>query len=307
MQKFLFPLSAAALFLGQPAAHAQVAPPPSPVGPTWDCALGGNQLGLAIIRFDDDFQLLRPNPAAQTPKVDVDPRGGGGGAGRDGTPPAALPPTPPTNFVGGTAMSGRWGYDIAGKTIGLLDQVSTSVKLVDKMVTNDVLVTNIIGGIVVVTSTNLVYTTNVYETVYETNAVSFRAVVVPGRRLTLTAFVPGGQNTYRGLPSVPLSDLSGELYAGGKRAGLQFYEFLSAVPSGKFPNYYYLDGSGAGYMYHGFAIVSRHKRIAVETETDTLPSVISTYSGPYNLVTRRGRLYGRDTDGKNSIYMVVHQ
>ena len=299
MKKLLPPLASLALFLGQTTLHAQAAPPPSPVG-TWDCAMGGNQLGLAIIRFDADFtfsgtQLVRPNPAVRAPRPDVDPREGGGGTGRDGTPVSGgSTPATPTNFVGGTTMSGLWGHDTAGKVIGLLDQITATVQLVDKMVTN------------VVNGTNMVSTVSVYETVFATNSVSFRAVVVPGTRLAMTAFLRGGQNIYRGLPSVPLPDISGNFYGSGMQNRLQFFEFFGSSPAGNFPNYYVLDGVGAGYSLTGFAIVSRHKRIAVFTAA--LPAaVITTYSGPFNLTTLRGSLIGKDSNGKNYSYRVIHQ
>jgi hypothetical protein len=299
MKKLLAPLASLALLLGQPATATQAALPPSPVG-TWDCALGGNQVGLAIIRFDADFtfsgiQLIRPNPAVHAPKPDVDPREGGGGTGRDGTPVSGgSTPAPPTNFVGGTTMSGLWGYDTAGKVIGLLDQITATVELVDKMITN------------VVNGTNMVVTVSVYETVFATNSVSFRAVVVPGTRLAMTAFLRGGQNIYRGLPSVPLPDISGNFYGSGMQNKLQFFEFFAASPAGNFPNYYDLDGVGPGYNFTGFAIVSRHKRIAVFTAA--LPAaVVTTYTGPFNLTTRRGSLRGKDSNGRNYSYRVVHQ
>ncbi len=300
MKKLFAPFATMALFLGLPAVQAQVAPPPSPVG-TWDCALGGNQVGLAIIRFDADFtfsgiQIVRPNPAVRAPKPDVDPRAGGGGTGRDGTTTTDGSSTgaTPTNFVGGTSMSGLWGYDTAGKVIGLLDQITETVQLVQKMITN------------VVDGTNMVITITVPEVVFETNSVSFRAVAVPGKRLTMTAFLPGSQNSYRGLPSVPLPDLSGDLFGSGMKNKLQFFEFFSASPAGNFPNYYDLEGVGAGYSFTGFAIVSRHKRIAVFTAA--LPgAVVATHSGPFNLTTLRGNLNGRDSNGKNYSYRVVHQ
>jgi hypothetical protein len=300
MKKLLAPLSAIALLLGPSSENLQAAPPLSPVG-TWDCTLGGNQLGLAILRFDADFtfsgiQLVRPNPAVHLPRPVVDPRNGGGGTGRDGSTTADPSTTAatPTNFVGGTSMSGLWGYDTAGKVIGLLDQITATVQLVDKQITN------------VVNGTNMVTTVTVYETIFATNSVSFRAVVVPGQRLNLTAFLPFGQNSYRGMPSVPLPSLSGSLYGSGVRSKLQYFEFFAATPAGNFPNYYDLDGVGAGYSFTGFAIVSRQKRIAVFT--GALPSsLITTYSGPFNLNTLRGNLKGRDSDGKGSTYKVVHQ
>jgi len=302
MKKLLLvPLAVLALFLTTPVAQAQPAPR-SPVG-TWDCTLGGNQVGLAIVEFNADstisgIQLIRPNPSRLTlPKVDIDPRHPLGERDRSGQVPngGGTNTAPSTNFVGGNTLSGVWGYDSSGKVIGLLDQVSATTELVQKSITN------------VVDGTNMVVLTNVLETVFKTNAVSLRAVVVPGMRLSMTVFLPKGHNTYRGLPSIPLANLSGPLYAEGKRGGARFFEFLSAAPTGDLPNEYFLDGMGAGYQYVGFALVSRHRRIAVYTETTTPPFVITTYSGPFNLNTLRGSLKGRDTDGKNYFYKLVHQ
>lgn len=296
----LLPLAAFGLFFTNPAASGQAAPA-SPVG-IWDCALGGAQVGLAILQFNADFtlngtQLIRPNPSRLNQPVDINPRYSGGDPGRQGAePPDNNNATPtPTNFVGGNNLEGVWGYDAAGKVIGLLDQISARSELVQKSVTN------------VVDGTNMVVLTNVLEIKFETNAVSFRAIVVPGTRMTLNVYSPNGYNVYRGLPALPTADITGSLYGAGRRTGVPFYEFMNAVPTGDYPNEYFMPGAGAGYSFRGFAIVSRHRRIAVYTETLNLPALITTYTGSFNLTTRRGSIKGRDSNGKNYAYTIVHQ
>ena len=159
MKNLLLRLHIAALAVAgamAPLSEATAQTPQSPLG-TWDLSITGNQIGLARLTFDADFtyhgyQFMRPGPLPSSSTTPApDPRFPGGEPTRDGvvTPPA--PTTPPTNFIGGTIMTGTWAYDDKGKVIGLLDQITESVQLVEKAITNTSVTSSLVNGIVVIT------------------------------------------------------------------------------------------------------------------------------------------------------------
>jgi len=153
-----------------------------------------------------------------------------------------------------------------------------------------------------------VTTTNVYEVVLNTNAVSFRATVVPEKRITLVAYLPNNaKNIYTGTPVQSLADISGDYLATGKRAGLPFVEFLNLMPNPEIPGEYIVTGTGAGYGFSGFALPSKRNQIAIYMQTDREPYPITVYSGGFSLTTRRGTLNGRDTDDLRYTYRIFPQ
>lgn len=290
-----FRVAAAVLAAGLAGATAQF-----PLG-TWDCVISEKQLGLAVIQFNADFtfvgfQLMRPSNT-KTPAPDVNPRYTGGEPTRTGQEPVAVSNGTNSVFVGGTALGGRWGYDEYGKVIGLLDQITRRYEMVSKTVTN------------IVGTNEVVSTTNVFELVSTTNAVSFKGSGVAGQRITLAAYLPDGKrNIYRGSPALVQPDQSGDFYATGQRNSLPYVEFFSLVPSVDFPfpNVYRTTGNGAGYAFDGYAMVSRTGRIALYSQTDRDPFTITVHSGMYNMNTRRGTIYGYDSSGAKYTYRPVH-
>jgi len=289
--------AAVALLASAAGVHAQF-----PLG-TWDCVISEKQIGLAVIQFDADFtftglQLMRPSSTtAKAP--DVNPRYVGGEPRREGQAPTAASTTSSNSiFVGGTSLGGRWGYDESGRVIGLLDQITSRIEAVTKSITN------------IVDGTNFVFTTNVFELVFTTNAVSFRGSGVAGQRLTIASYLPDGKrNIYRGTPAIVRPDQTGDFFATGTRGSIPLVEFLNFTPSlgYPFPNVYRTTGYGAGYGLGGYAIVSRSGRIAVYSQTDRDPFTITVHSGMYNATTRKGTIYGYDSAGKKYTYRLVHQ
>lgn len=301
-----------ALVLASGAFTPRVSAQASPVG-SWDCAITGNQLGLALFIFESDFtfsgvQYQRPGPLQRSAVTQpTDPRHPGGEPTRTGTEPVPTVSAPATNFIGSTELKGIWGYDESGKVIGLLDQVESAYELVDKTVTNSIVVTNIVGGIEFLTPTNVVTTTNVLELVFKTNAVSFRAVVVPGKRISLGAFLARGRNIYTGQPAIPLADLSGSYTISGKRGNIPFVEFLTFSPNPDYLNEYVVEGMGPGYGFTGYAMPSRRNGLAIYNQIDRDPYTITVCGGAFNLTTGRGTLNGQDTSGRKLTYRIMRQ
>ncbi|MEY2409952.1 MAG: hypothetical protein QOF48_2622 [Verrucomicrobiota bacterium] len=309
LQWRLAALVAAGLALHTGSVRAQLAPP-TPVG-TWDLSLSGSQVGLSLITFNDDFtftgvQYLRPGPVKST-STTVDPRFPGGIPTRTGVEPVQTPAQSSSNFIGSTEMSGIWTYDDSGRVIGLLNQVTASIQLVEKTVTNAVTTSSVIGGITVITTNDVVSTTNVYENVFRTNAVSFRASVVANKRLSLVSYQSHGRVTYVGTPSLALADASGNYFLSGKRGALPYVEFLTLTPNAEFPGEYTVTGSGAGYGFTGFAFPSRHNQIAVYMQSDREPYPITVLTGSFNIRTLRGSLIGKDTSGNRYTARLIHQ
>src|SRR5215207_1946377 len=92
----------------------------SPVG-SWDIIMRGDQKGVAQITFANDFTLsgrevvtVNPNP-----KPNSDPRSGVTGGTRVN---GASSTNGVTNvfFYGSTDLSGVWGFDAAGRIVGII-------------------------------------------------------------------------------------------------------------------------------------------------------------------------------------------
>ena len=114
--------SAACLLLGSIAPIAQ-AQPASPVQ-VWDIVVSGTQRGLAQITFSSDFTLSGVEIITGTihdSSTDTNPRGPFFSGSR--LPfPENTNSTPVTNFYGRAYLSGRWTYDSAGRTIGVMSE-----------------------------------------------------------------------------------------------------------------------------------------------------------------------------------------
>jgi hypothetical protein len=289
----------AGLLLGSSATRAQT--PPSPVG-DWDLVYSGSQKGLALLTFNSDntlsgYEIVRPTPRKGSTSTDVDPRHPGGESGRTvvTTTTSSSSSKVVTNLLGSAPINGSWFYqqlpaagDSSAKIIGLLNQLSQTVEPVETYMTNQ------LGE--VVTNVTLVVTS-------ETNAISFRAVVVPGSRITVYTYGPDGNNILRGKP-VDTAQLnqSGDFYAIGKRDTLNFVEFLTLQQDSGLPTRYDIGGIGPGYSFTGRALVSRSKQIAVVTLSLDGSSVLSVYTGSFNLVSHKGKLGGLDSSSRKLTY-----
>jgi hypothetical protein len=94
-----------------------------------------------------------------------------------------------------------------------------------------------------------------------TNTVSFIGKVSQGK-FSLVASTSFGTLTYKGVPYFPVTDLTGSWLGVKKQNEVTLYETFSLVPSGLFENIYFTtNGTGPGYTYSGFAVVSVQKKI----------------------------------------------
>jgi hypothetical protein len=283
---------------------AAYAAPNSPAG-DWDFVIGGKQRGLALMTFFGDYtltgvQIIRPAPLASS-SSSVDLRTGGRVASRDGSVSSSVSSNISlTTIVGGDHLTGNWTYDASGKVIGIIGEVHV-------VLTNaTVSFTNIVNG------TNVITSSNVLMSVEVTNGTSFRAVVgMPGTskaRMTLIAYNDRGTSTYKGVSqAVSLPDLTGDYSAFGQKPGRPYVEFFTFQPDLAFPNSYsFTNGIGPAYVFHGRAILSKQRQLALYTWTDNDPlnPVVTSYSGPFNATLRTGRLKGSDTAGLTATYSI---
>jgi len=257
---------AAVVSLSATAAFAAVQ---SPVGTQWDCILsGGGQQGIAFITFYDDgtfrgYELL--STRVRKSSVSDDLRGAYTDVGR-GTQVSTNRPSGYTNLFGFGPISGPWGYDDRGKVVG-----------------------HFVLEIGEDSEGNPQYT----------NAVSFRASVVPGKRLTLLASSRDGKITYSGVPFAGTPDLSGQwngVKVSNKQSFVEFFDLTSVTVENPFGDeyadlgdyagiYFTLYGQGAGYDMRGFTLVSTRKKIGFafqSTPWGNTNSVLSASFGSWS-------------------------
>jgi len=259
----------------------QAAPPPpaSPVG-TWDIFFsGGGRVGLANITFAGDstfagYEIMAPK---QPGSSQASGRPGAIGSGV----PSSNTNSMGTNIFGFETVLGPWGFDSKGRVIGSWVELTPANTCVTNTTITATSVTN--GNVITVTlSTNTSVNCDAL-----TNQVSFVGTVVPGKRLTLVASTSTGKVTYRGVPNAPLPDISGQWYGYKNEQKQSFLEFFTLTPDGL--NTYDFVGSGPGgvdgeYIYSGFAMVSKHKKMAFASQViyPTVGSNILSSIGSFN-------------------------
>lgn len=96
-----------------------------------------------------------------------------------------------------------------------------------------------------------------------TNAVNFTGKITTGERLTLNAKSALGNFTIRGVPAVPQADLSGEWSGTRKQDHTNVFELFTLTAVTNEPNSYVVNGSGPGYTYEGYTLLSSKKKIAL--------------------------------------------
>ena len=239
----------------------------SPVGAAWDCLIDGAQgVGVAYMTFHDDFSftgvsVIRPNRIVKTPVDDDsdDMRTNGDDTGRGGETSSSTPTVAYSsqNIYGYGAIDGRWNYDEAGRVVGYF------VQLID-FESADSVTTNMIG---------------------------FRAIVVPERRMTLTAYVPGGgRSVFRGIPMREMPDMTGSWYGLQKTKTAKLYEFFDVAPTEQY-GAYTVSGSGAAYDTEGYMILSSRGRIGMAILCgDKLRATVGTYSRRSRIAATTGIL-----------------
>jgi hypothetical protein len=271
----------------------------SPVG-IWDFVISGNRrCGTAYMEFEADGTIVGqelfaflPKPK---PKVDTDPRGGtvSGIDPRTGKPTGSTS-LEVTNFFGGGGLSGLWGFDEYGRTVGFLERYHIEI---DTVVTN-VVTTNM--GVAVTNQASV----NVTNTI--TNSLSFTATVKPGTRMTMMQTDPEGRHTYSGVPFQTVSNLTGSYIGVGTYDGVQRVEFFDLVTDPFPPNTFDLTGAGAGYLYAGSAMLSRQKKLTLVHSQTSGPSpfLVTALGGSFNPATRRGTVSGTDGNGARITFRI---
>jgi hypothetical protein len=258
----------------------------SPIG-TWDFVMNGAENGVAFITFSSDYtftgvQIIaprKPTVLTSTPAEVTIGRYTGEPVGRTAETNAVVEP-PSTNSTGssknvlygfyafeppGSPLGGRWTYDAAGRVIGSWGEIGQRF---DGAVTNTV-----------------------------TNSVSFAALVVPGKRMTMTGSSGVGTVTFQGVPFTPVPDISGGWYGQTTREGQKFYEFIdiSVRTAGPFPSFT-VTGDGPTYAFNGIALVSSQKRIAFHTTwtTPTNTTIARAVAGQFKPNASKGTMKGSE-------------
>jgi hypothetical protein len=270
---------------------AQVQNPP--YGTTWDCLLSGSgQQGIAFLTFSNDFtfsgyQLLVGKQSATSANT------GGRNPGGDAERYAEVN----TNSVGGGTnlfgfgpVSGPWRFDEKGRLIGyfteiLNQQTTITTNFTFTQVTTNTYfnITNTDGSISTVTNqTTLINTNTTYmtNTIVTSNAVSFTAKVVPGKRLNLVSSTPFGKVTYKGVPQnkkpIP-APISGSWYGAKKKDRQTIVEFFDLLPTDVNNIYTTTNGQGPGISFYGYSMVSVQKKMGFAFLT--FQGVVTNFTG----------------------------
>jgi hypothetical protein len=161
-------------------------------------------------------------------------------------------------------------------------------------------VTNPDGSVTFITTNITIFITNAPSIICSTNqgssnAVSFVASVVPGKRLSLVASTVNGRIVYSGNPAkTNLTDISGNWYALKTENHQEFLETFDLMPSGV-PNIYNVEnGLGAGYDFGGVAMLSARKKIGFALESGSA----TNFAG---IVTYGSLSVSRNTTNANTI------
>ncbi len=269
---------------------AQVQNPP--YGTTWDCLLSGSgQQGIAFLTFSNDFtfsgyQLLVGKQSVSS--ASTSDRNPGGDVGR-----AADVSTNSvgggTNLFGFGPVSGPWRYDVKGRVVGYFTEILNQQTTITTNYETTVLVTTNYDttttpptpiGYTFTTNYNTTFTTNTTAT---TNAVSFTAKVVPGKRLNLVSSTPYGKVTYNGVPQdqkpIP-APISGSWYGAKKKDRQTFVEFFTLLPTDVKNIYTTTNGQGPGISFYGYSMVSVRKKMAFAFLT--FQGVVTNFTGLAN-------------------------
>ena len=185
------------------------------------------------------------------------------------------PPSGGTNLIGFSPVTGPWWFDEKGRVIGYFSVVGGFHTCVTN-VTVTPGTSNDITGVVTLSQTNVVIDCGGI-----TNAISFVAKVVGGKRLTLVSSTPSGKVSYKGVPYKNiLPGIGGSWYATKKENNQQFLErfnltsfaianpFWGIADITNFPNIYFsADGAGPALIFNAFCMLSSQKKIAFTFET----------------------------------------
>jgi hypothetical protein len=290
----------------------------SPVGPAWDFVSGGGgQQGLALLTFSNNntfagYVLVAGSRAS----VNATERSSGGDAGRGGGSGSSSDTNASTTLFGFTSVSGPWFFDTKGRVVGYFTElvnvltvitnygpmhVNTNIDVFDDgtfttnlafVFSSRVFLTNITWT----SPSNLVrqftfVNTNITiapGTAEQTNAISFVGKVVPGKRFTIVSSTSYGKVTYKGVPSMLITnlpaaggtDFDGSFWYGIKTANKQKFNEFFSLSGTTVPNIYSVDGTGPGYSYSdGTCMISKQKKIGFTfVESGNLRASVGSFS-----------------------------
>ena len=282
----------------------------SPVGPVWDCVLGGPRQGLAYLVFTTNatpdstnsfaffaFEVLVPNQSQQGQPAQG--RNDGGTETRTGfvgTPQSA----PGAQIFGSERTGGNWGFDSNGKLVGNFvesipaQQCTTNVSIISTTVTNN-------GQVITITTTNITVNCAIPGV---TNLMSFTGKVVQNSKLNLVCSTPFGNHvTYHGVPAKLLPDVGGSWQGVKKQKQTTSQEFFTLTPTTDpvlsvlflpYTNIIYdvFGSSSPSFPYAGVALVSGQKKMAFALSTDPTNDVIRATTGPLNFNKLKANTHG---------------
>lgn len=263
----------------------------SPVGTVWDCLINGVQgVGVAYIEFTDDGRLdgvsiIRPNiPVPVVISTNSTDSGRGDAVVTRGDTSTSRYPdnssgtgqivsTNVARFFGYVPIEGTWNYDLSGRIIGYFTQ------------------------------TVRVSGTNTDNATYITNAVGFKAIVVPGRRLTLATYnTPTSRTYYTGIPWRETVDLGGKWYGAQLTSAGKLIEFFDLAPT-EFMGLYNFTGTTATSETSGWVLVSARGRLGIAVEGG---SMLRATVGTYSSATRKALTSGMISPGQRVLFNAFH-
>lgn len=297
-------LAAIAISASSGAALAVTAPGMSPAG-TWDCVMSGARTGLAYLTFSSNFTftatevLVPKKPAPPSVPNPADNRGPDTDVGRNSGEVTGTTSSTSINGITNSSLfgfitnvNGTWTFDDQGRVFGYFAE-----SLPGPCVTNFFVTNSPIG---LVTNQEVDCSSQV------TTTVSFTGKVSPdGKHLQLHCTTSLGNVTYRGVPAKQLLDFTGPFFGVKKGNGSPVInetfslslDTNSVNNPGSLPNFYDISGTGPGYGYIGFALLSSQSRMGfVSRATNSSGDLgnLRSVIGPFNLNTGKGNLSGWD-------------
>jgi hypothetical protein len=271
---------------------------------TWDLVSSGSgQRGIALITFNVDntfrgYQMLAAIPP------NTNSTGGARGGGGVGRGTSGSGGTTNSFFFGFSPIDGNWAQNSKGQIVGFFSEAINVTSTVTNFLAStntehilnsqapestDILVVFTNGQATATVSfdwadpapghTDIYTFANQNTTIgvgsaQTTNVVSFLGKV-SGKHMTLLSNTTFGKTTFKGVPSVPALDISGNWIGSKRENGLESSEFFSLVSFSQdnpfpadfpdianFPNVFFTtNGVGPGYGFTGVAIFSQQKTV----------------------------------------------
>jgi hypothetical protein len=223
---------------------------------SWDVVLSGSQKGVAQITFNPDFTIDGVEVITTKPRPSIN------------TDPNERPGIPGGQRVTGAVTNGS----------------TTNIFFYG---------TSPLAGMWSLDNSGLIIGILLEGDESSTNGISFRGRI-RGNRLNLVGHHEGRKIHYRGIPLVPLTDISGNFYSFGEKNGAPYMEFFNLAPDA-LQNQYIVTGTGPAYEFMGVALLSGQNNLAITSiQSIGTNGVLSAISGSYNISKGRGSLSGVD-------------